>query len=127
MDLREYTTPPSAGQARRFGCLGLLARLTPALLACTALLSGCDKLGMGGPSSADLKLEAEGRAIGGGCRHAGKSIEECYAANRKAEKAAVYAGWREMNDYMAQKGMGAPAQPGASAASGAGGSGTPGN
>ena len=44
--------------------------------------------------------EAEGKAIGGACRHAGRAIEDCYALNKKADRAAVFAGWREMNDYM---------------------------
>jgi hypothetical protein len=44
--------------------------------------------------------EADGKAIGGACRHAGRAIEDCYALNKKAEKAAVFAGWRDMNDYM---------------------------
>ena len=38
--------------------------------------------------------------MGAGCRHAARSVEDCYALNRRAEKAAVFAGWREMNDYM---------------------------
>jgi hypothetical protein len=46
------------------------------------------------------KREADGKAVGGACRHAGRAIEDCYALNRKADKAAVFAGWREMNDYM---------------------------
>ncbi|HZE91920.1 MAG TPA: hypothetical protein VE029_09495, partial [Rhizobacter sp.] len=37
---------------------------------------------------------------GGACRHAGRAIEDCYTLNRKAEKASVFAGWRDMNDYM---------------------------
>ncbi|MBC8058301.1 MAG: hypothetical protein H7Y61_17135, partial [Rhizobiales bacterium] len=44
--------------------------------------------------------DADGRAIGGACRHAGRAIEDCYALNRKADRAAVFAGWRDMNDYM---------------------------
>ena len=28
------------------------------------------------------------------------AIEDCFALNKKADKAAVFAGWREMNDYM---------------------------
>jgi hypothetical protein len=46
------------------------------------------------------KREAEGKAVGGACRHAARSIEDCYAQNRRADKAAIFAGWREMNDYM---------------------------
>jgi hypothetical protein len=30
----------------------------------------------------------------------GRALEDCYALNRKADRAAVFAGWREMNDYM---------------------------
>ena len=46
------------------------------------------------------RREAEGKAVGGGCRHAARSIEQCYATNKRADKAAVFAGWREMEDYM---------------------------
>jgi hypothetical protein len=46
------------------------------------------------------RKEADGKAVGGACRHAGRALEDCYALNRKADKAAVFAGWREMNDYM---------------------------
>ena len=52
------------------------------------------------PRRSRRRKEAEGKAIGGACRHAGRAIEDCYALNKKADKAAVFAGWREMNDYM---------------------------
>ena len=29
-----------------------------------------------------------------------RAIEDCYTLNPKAEKAAVYTGWREMDEYM---------------------------
>jgi hypothetical protein len=29
-----------------------------------------------------------------------RAIEDCYALNPKAQKAAVYDGWREMDEYM---------------------------
>ena len=48
----------------------------------------------------NARREAEGKAIGGACRHAARALEDCYQMNRKADKAAVFAGWREMNDYM---------------------------
>ena len=64
------------------------------------LLAGCDMLGIESASVTAARKEAEGKAIGGACRHAGRAIEDCYALNRKADKAAVFAGWREMNDYM---------------------------
>ena len=47
-----------------------------------------------------LRREAEGKAVGGACRHAARSVEVCYVNNKRADKAAVFAGWREMNDYM---------------------------
>lgn len=64
------------------------------------LLSGCDLLGIEPASAVAARKEAEGKAIGGACRHAGRALEDCYAMNKKADKAAVFAGWREMNDYM---------------------------
>jgi hypothetical protein len=68
------------------------------LLAATAL-SGCDLFGDSNEKIAAAK-EAEGKAIGGACRHAGRAIEDCYVLNKKADKASVFAGWRDMNDYM---------------------------
>jgi hypothetical protein len=63
-------------------------------------LAGCDMLGIESASAQTAKREAEGKAIGAGCRHAARSVEQCYALNKRADKAAVFAGWREMNDYM---------------------------
>jgi hypothetical protein len=70
------------------------------LLACSLLLTACDLLGLEPASAMAARKEAEGTAIGGACRHAGRAIEDCYTLNRRADKAAVFAGWREMNDYM---------------------------
>ena len=70
-----------------------------ATLAC-GLLGGCDLLGIESPEKVAAVRDADGRAIGGACRQVGRAIEDCYALNRKAERAAVFAGWREMNDYM---------------------------
>lgn len=80
-----------------------LFRIRPSLLAALAglvVLAGCDMLGVESASATAARREAEGKAIGGACRHAGRAIEDCYAMNRKADKAAVFSGWREMNDYM---------------------------
>jgi hypothetical protein len=63
-------------------------------------LSGCDLLGIEGAAVVAERKAAEGKAIGAACRHAGRAIEDCYQLNKKADKAAVYAGWREMDDYM---------------------------
>jgi hypothetical protein len=72
----------------------------PFFAASLLLLTGCDMLGIESASAVAGRREAEGKAVGGACRHAGRAIEDCYAQNKKADKAAVFAGWREMNDYM---------------------------
>ena len=78
-----------------------LNRFRCALLAIAILgLAGCDQLGIESAKAVAERREAEGKAVGGGCRHAARSIEQCYATNKRAEKAAVFAGWREMEDYM---------------------------
>lgn len=69
-------------------------------LVVAALLSGCDMLGIETPEKIAAARDADGRAIGGACRHAGRAIEDCYSLNRRADRAAVFAGWRDMNDYM---------------------------
>ncbi len=73
------------------------ASILPLLLA--TLLAGCDLFGDSAEKQAAAR-EADGRAIGGACRHANRAIEDCYALNKKADKASVFAGWRDMNDYM---------------------------
>ena len=70
------------------------------VLIAAALLSGCEMLGIESPERLAAVREADGKAVGGACRHAGRAIEDCYALNKKADKAAVFAGWRDMNDYM---------------------------
>ena len=74
-----------------------------ALLSLTLLLAGCDivtnVLGLG-PDPKVLQKEADGKAIGGACRYGLRGIEDCYALNPKATKAHVFAGWKEMDQYM---------------------------
>ena len=82
-----------------------MPRLAPHVaLVAALLLTGCDMLtgalGIESPEKIAAMREAEGKAVGGACRHAGRAIEDCYALNKKAEKAAVFTGWRDMNDYM---------------------------
>lgn len=74
--------------------------VTLLLIALALPLAGCDQLGIESASAVASRREADGKAIGGACRHAGRAIEDCYTLNKKADKAAVYAGWREMNEYM---------------------------
>jgi len=72
----------------------------PLLLACLLGLSGCEQLGIEDPAKVLAAKEAEGKAIGSACRHALRAIEDCYTLNPKAHKASVFAGWREMDEYM---------------------------
>jgi hypothetical protein len=65
-----------------------------------ALLAGCEMMGGESAEVAAARREAEGKAVGGACRHAGRAIEDCFGLNKRADKAAIFAGWREMNDYM---------------------------
>lgn len=73
------------------------------------LLAGCDALyellEIPDPQKVAAAVEAEGRAVGSACRHAGRSLEDCYLINPGAQKAAVFAGWRDMNDYMLMNDM----------------------
>ena len=71
-----------------------------AVLAVAVAVAGCDALGIESPEKAAAAREADGKAIGAACRHAGRAIEDCFAIYKKADRAAIYAGWRDMNDYM---------------------------
>lgn len=75
----------------------------PALILFAAMLpvlAGCELMGGDSAEALAARREAEGKAVGGACRHAGRAIEDCFALNKRADKAAIFAGWREMNDYM---------------------------
>lgn len=66
------------------------------------LAAGCDQLGIESAAQTAARREADGKAIGAGCRHAARSVEQCYALNKRAERSAIFAGWKEMNEYMAE-------------------------
>lgn len=76
----------------------ILACLIPAL-------AGCEQLGLGTPAAQLAREEEEGKAIGGGCRQAGRGLEDCYQVNRRAPKAAIYSGWRDMDVYMRENNL----------------------
>ncbi len=94
--------------------------LTLCLLAASSLLTGCEALGIETATQINAKKEAEGKAIGSACRHAVKSIEDCFGAYPRAGKAAVFAGWREMDQYMRENSVvGMPAEGSSAATEGA--------
>jgi hypothetical protein len=70
------------------------------LVTCALLVAGCNPWGGESAEVLAARKEAEGRAVGAACRHAGRAIEDCFGLNKRADKAAIFAGWREMNDYM---------------------------
>jgi hypothetical protein len=77
-------------------------RLMFGLAVSSALVGGCDQLGIPNAAKTEAQAEADGKAIGSACRHAGRAIEDCFTLNQSAPKAAVFAGWKEMNDYMVE-------------------------
>ena len=88
----------------------ILPSTTLRLLAVSAvlLLAGCEIPGLG-PDPRVAQRDAEAKAIGGACRHALRGLEDCYTLNPKASKAAVFAGWKEMDAYMRENKLeGAP-------------------
>jgi hypothetical protein len=75
-------------------------RSFPILIALAVFLTGCEIPGMEDSAKIAEAKEADGKAVGGACRHSGRALEDCYVMNPKAVKAAVYAGWRDMDAYM---------------------------
>lgn len=67
-------------------------------------LGACDqvnqKLGLEDPAKKEARMEAEGKAVGSACRQSGRAIEDCYSIYSWLPKAAIYAGWLEMDGYM---------------------------
>lgn len=90
----------SSSQARR-----LLANL--ALISAVSFsLSACDYISsFSKPKQTPEEAKAEGIALGAGCRQAGQSLEDCYQRNPDALKAGIFAGWKDMHEYMAAKGI----------------------
>ena len=74
------------------------------LLALIFSLAGCDqiqqKMGLEDSAAKTARAEAEGKAVGGACRHSGRAIEDCYSVYTWVPKDAVYSGWRDMDAYM---------------------------
>ncbi len=68
-------------------------------------LAGCDQLKERAGIPDPAKVEAEGKAIGSACRHAGWGIEDCFRLNPNASKPAMFAGWKDMNEYMLKNNM----------------------
>lgn len=81
----------------------MLKRIPLIFLALTAI-TGCDqvtaRLGLENPGLKEARQEAEGKAVGSACRQSGRAIEDCYSIYSWLPKASIFAGWREMDEYM---------------------------
>lgn len=89
-------TAPDTSMRKNIACL-VLASTLPLLSACDMLSS---LLELPDPAKEAAAAEAEGQAIGSACRQTGRSLEDCYTLNPEAQKAAIFTGWKAMNDYM---------------------------
>ncbi len=70
------------------------------LLSMVLTLAGCDKIETLLTDPKIAQRVADSKAIGSACRYGMRSIEDCYAKNEKASKAAIFDGWKEMDQYM---------------------------
>ncbi|MDO8960319.1 MAG: hypothetical protein Q7U85_11355 [Rhodocyclaceae bacterium] len=82
-----------------------VVRLTYLLPLCGLLLAGCEQLGIENPAVVAAAREAEGRAVGSACRHSGRALEDCFILNPRAQKAAIFTGWRDMDAYMRENNL----------------------
>ena len=73
---------------------------TACAVVATLMLTGCEYLGVETPAKVAEGKISEGKAIGGACRHANRALEDCYRYNPKANKAAIFDGWKDMDVYM---------------------------
>ena len=69
-------------------------------LSLVLMLSGCEKVEALLADPRVAQRIADSRAVGSACRYGMRSIEDCYAKNDKASKAAIFDGWKEMDQYM---------------------------
>ena len=98
------SSSPSTTAARGLKLIGVLS-LTLALGACDYVAS------FSKPKQTPEEAKAEGIALGAGCRQAGQSLEDCYQRNPDSLKAGIFAGWKDMHEYMAAKNIQTVAPP----------------
>lgn len=75
-------------------------KLTVPLVLSSALLSGCDLLGVESVADIRARQHEEAVAVGGACRQATVSLQDCMDDNDAAPKAGVLEGWRDMDGYI---------------------------
>jgi hypothetical protein len=81
-----------------------MIKLVTFLLLSIVALSGCDqiaqKMGIEDPAKKEARLEPDGKAVGSACRQSGRAIEDCYSIYSWLPKSSIFAGWKEMDEYM---------------------------
>ncbi|WP_269532757.1 hypothetical protein [Chitinimonas sp. BJYL2] len=70
------------------------------LIAILLGLTGCDRV-----NELASQAKMNGQAIGAACRHSGRNLEDCYRRNARVSKADIFAGWKQMNEYMAKNSL----------------------
>jgi hypothetical protein len=95
------TTPQQHSYFSRFSRYACVVAL-----ACCGLIAACDKGDTNKDADRELSIkEGDARATGSACRQAGRALEDCYKLNPDSDRASVFAGWRDMNDYMRENKM----------------------
>jgi len=75
-----------------------------AILSLSLSLGACDYVtSYLKPKQTPEEAKAEGIALGAGCRQVGQSLEDCYQLHPNGLKAGIFAGWKDMHEYMAAK------------------------
>jgi hypothetical protein len=83
-----------------------LLKIAGLILATCCLLPGCDKGDANKDADHDQAVrEANARATGSACRQAGRALEDCYKLNPESDRGSIFAGWKDMNDYMRENKM----------------------
>lgn len=85
------------------------------VIASALLLSACDLSFLDEEAKIEAKKQAEGMAVGSGCRYSSRPLEDCYGMNPKMSKAAILNGWREMDAYMRENNIVSATPPGEAA------------
>jgi type IV secretory pathway VirB10-like protein len=94
---------PSSSPSSPLMLPGRVVKLV-AILALSLSLGACDYISsFNKPKQTPEEAKAEGIALGAGCRLAGQSLEDCYQRNPNSLKAGIFAGWKDMHEYMAAK------------------------
>jgi hypothetical protein len=76
------------------------------LILTACLLTACDKGDANKDAEHDQAVrDANARATGSACRQSARALEDCYKMNPDSDRGSIFAGWKDMNDYMRENKM----------------------